>query len=127
MDDIIKDAYKIADRYEVILKGNIKINGDVNCLVFAHYCEDTLFYKHLFKVSKDILKVNRKSKNNLKEIKELIKISGYKKVWTKGVFSVYGDLRPLAVEAKLGTWGNNGIIENEEYGSNFLISAIFYK
>ncbi|MBU3106420.1 hypothetical protein [Clostridium gasigenes] len=127
MDDIIKDEYKIADKYEVILKGNIKINSNVNCLVFAHYCEDTLFYKHLFKVSKDILKVNRKSKNNLKEIKELIKISGYKKVWTKGVFSVYGDLRPLAVEAKLGTWGNNGIIENEEYGSNFLISAIFYK
>lgn len=127
MDTIIKDAYKIADKYDVILKGNIKISGDVNCLVFAHYCKDTLFYKHLFKVSKDILKVNRKSKKNLKEIKQLIKISGYKKVWTKGVFSVYDELRSLAVESKLGKWGDHGIIENEEYGSDFLISAIFYK
>lgn len=127
MDNIIDSAYKIADKYDVILKGNIKISGDVNCLIFAHYCKDTLFYKEFFRVSKEILKVNRKSRRNLKEIKKYLKNSGYKKVWTKGVFSVYGDLRSLAVEAKLGKWGNNGIIENEKYGSNFLISAIFYK
>lgn len=127
MDNIISDSYKIADKYDVILKGNIKISGDVNCLIFAHYCTDTLFYKHFFKVSKEILKVNKKSRSNLKEIKKYLKSCGYKKVWSKGVFSVYGDLRPLAVEAEFGKWGNNGIIENEKYGSNFLISAIFYK
>lgn len=127
MGNIISDSYKIADKYDVILKGNIKISGDVNCLIFAHYCTDTLFYKHFFKVSKEILKVNKKSRNNLKEIKKYLKSCGYKKVWSKGVFSVYGDLRPLAVEAEFGKWGNNGIIKNEKYGSNFLISAIFYK
>lgn len=127
METIIEDAYKIADKHDVILKGHIKISGDVNCLLFAYYCEDTLFYKHFFKVSKDTLRVNRKCKKNLKEIKSLIKKAGYNKVWTRGVFSVYGDLRPLAVEANFGKWGKNGIIENEKYGSNFLISAVFYK
>ena len=45
MNQIICKAYKIADKNKVILKGNIKISGDVNCLIFAHYCDSTLFYK----------------------------------------------------------------------------------
>ena len=117
MNKLIENAYKIADKNAVILKGNIKISGDVNCLLFAHYCDSTLFYKRFFKISKDILKVN----------KILLKSHGYKKVWSKGVFSIYGDLRPLAVKAGFGDWGTDGIIENEKYGSNFLISAVFYK
>ncbi|MGL5086950.1 MAG: hypothetical protein ACRC68_14765 [Clostridium sp.] len=127
MDDIVNRAYEIADKYNVILKGNIKISGDVNCLMFAHYCRDTLFYKDFINVSRDIFKVNRQCSKNLKEIKIMIKKSGYKKVWTKGVFSVYGDLRPLAVEAGFGKWGKDGIIKNEKYDSDFLISAVFYK
>ena len=127
MNKLIEDAYKIADKNAVILKGNIKISGDVNCLLFAHYCDSTLFYKRFFKISKDILKVNKISRKNLKEIKILLKSHGYKKVWSKGVFSIYGDLRPLAVKAGFGDWDTDGIIENEKYGSNFLISAVFYK
>ena len=49
MNKLIEDAYKIADKNAVILKGNIKISGDVNCLLFAHYCDSTLFYKRFFK------------------------------------------------------------------------------
>ena len=64
---------------------------------------------------------------HLREIKKLVKSNGYKKVWTKGVFSFYGDLRPLAVKAGFGKWDNSGIIKNEEYGTNFLISAVFYR
>lgn len=127
MESVVSEAYKISDKYDVILKGNIIISGDVNCLLFAHYCSDTLFYKDIFKVSKDIILVNKKCRKNLKEIKKLLKNYGYKKVWSKGVFSFYGDLRSLAVEANFGKWGSNGIIENEKYGSNFLISAMFYK
>lgn len=127
MNPIICKAYKIADKNKVILKGNIKISGDVNCLIFAHYCDSTLFYKKFFKISKDVFKVNKISRKNIKEIKRLLKAQGYKKIWSKGVFSAYGDLRPLAVKAGFGKWGDSGIIENEEYGSNFLISAIFYK
>lgn len=127
MNQVICKAYKIADKNKAILKGNIKISGDVNCLIFAHYCDSTLFYKKLFKISKDVLRVNKISKKNIDEIKKILKLHGYKKIWSKGVFSLYGDLRPLAVEAGFGKWGNSGIIENEKYGSNFLISAIFYK
>lgn len=35
--------------------------------------------------------------------------------------------RHLAVEAGFGKWGNSGIIENEKYGTNFMITAIFYR
>ena len=76
------------------------------------------------KLIENAYKISRK---NLKEIKKLLKSQGYKKVWSKGVFSIYGDLRPLAVKAGFGDWGLDGIIENEKYGSNFLISALFYK
>lgn len=125
--ELIKKAYEISDKYKVILKGNIKISGDVNCILFAHYCKSTLFYKDFFRVSSDTFKVNRVANKNLKEIKKLIKAYGYNKIWTKGVFSVYGDLRPLAVEAAFGKWSESGIIENEKYGTDFLITAVFYK
>lgn len=126
-NDLMNKAYKISEKYKVILSGNIKINGNVNCILFAHYCKNTLFYKDFFNVSKDILKVNKVAKKNLKEVKKLIKGYGYKKIWDKGVFSFYGDLRPLAVEAGFGKWDNNGLIRNDKYGTDFLITAIFYK
>lgn len=126
-NNLINKAYEISDKYDVILKGNIKICGNVNCILFAHYCKSTLFYHDFFNVLADTLNANRIANKNLKEIKRLIKRSGYKKVWTKGVFSFYGDLRPLAVEAGFGKWSDSGIITNEKYGTDFLITAIFYK
>ncbi|SEW15019.1 hypothetical protein [[Clostridium] fimetarium] len=125
--DIISQAYKISDKYNVILKGNIKICGNVNCILFAHYCKSTLFYKDFFHVSSSIFRVNKIANKNLKEIKKLLVRNGYKKVWSKGVFSFYGDLRPLAVEAGFGKWSESGIISNEKYGTDFMITAIFYQ
>ena len=125
--DLISKAYEISDKYDVILKGNVKLARNVNCFLFAHYCKSTLFYQDFFRVFPAILKVNRVANKNLKEIKKLIKLYGYKKIWSKGVFSVYGDLRPLAVEAGFGEWSKNGIITNEKYGTDFLITAVFFK
>jgi len=125
--ELINKAYEISDKYNVILKGNIVICGNVNCILFAHYCKSTLFYKDLFKVTSDTLNVNKVANKSLKEIKKLIKQYGYNKIWTKSVFSFYGDLRPLAVEAGFGEWAESGLITNEKYGTNFLITAIFYK
>lgn len=127
MVSLVNDAYKIADSNNVILKGNIKISNNTNCLIFAHYCDSTLFYKKFYKISKDVLKVNKIANRNLKEIKRLVKSYGYKKVWSKGVFSFYGDLRPLAVDAGFGKWSESGIIQNEKYGTNFMITAVFYR
>jgi len=95
--------------------------------LFAHFCKSTLFYKNFFNVASDVLNVNRVANKNLKEIKNHIKLCGYHKIWSKGVFSFYGDLRPLAVEAGFGKWSENGLITNEKYGTDFLITAIFYK
>jgi len=125
--DLISKAYEISDKYKVILKGNIKISGNVNCLLFAHYCKSTPFYKDFFRVIPAIIKVNGAANKNLKEIKKLIKLYGYKKIWSKGVFSAYGDFRPLAVEAGFGVWSENGLITNEKYGTDFLITALFFQ
>ena len=111
MISLVDEAYKIADKNNVILKGNIKLSND----------------KKFLKVSRDVFKVNRIANKTMREIKKIIKDKGYKKVWSKGVFSFYGDLRPLAVKAGFGSWAENGIIENEKYGTNFLIAAVFYK
>ena len=72
-----------------------------------------------FNVVPDIFKVNKVANKNLKEAKKLIKLHGYKKNLVKSVFSIYGDLRPLAVEAGFGKWSENGLITNEKYGTNF--------
>ena len=95
----------------------------------VHFLVDKLMrlYKHFYKISKEVFQVNNLAKRNLKVCKIVLKKAGYKKIYTKGVFSFYGDLRPLAVKAGFGDWGTDGIIENEKYGSNFLISAVFYK
>lgn len=127
MGDIISESYKIANKYGAILYGNTTISGDVNILIFGFECDSTLFYKNFIKITKDTFSVNTQSKKALKEIKKLLKRAGYRKVWFKGVLSIYGDLRPLAVKAGFGKWGSQGIIENEIYGSNFLIAAVFYR
>ena len=57
MISLVDEAYKIADKNHVILKGNIKLSNNTNCLIFAHYCDSTLFYKKFFKISKDVFKV----------------------------------------------------------------------
>lgn len=43
MISLINNAYKIADRNKVILKGNIKLSNNTNCLIFAHYLEISNF------------------------------------------------------------------------------------
>lgn len=120
-------CHEIGKKHGAIMEGSIELSNGTKCLIFAHYCDSTLFYKDFFRVSKNIFSVNGLIKRNLKEVKQEVKRWGFKNVWTKGTFSFYGDLRPLAVKAGFGQWGENGIIENEKYGSNFLISAVFYK
>ena len=122
-----ESCYKIAKNNGAIMQGKIRLSNGTNCLIFAHYCDNTVFYKEFFRVSKEIFKANKLVSRNLKEIKSIVKNQGYEKVWIKGVFSFYGDLRPLAVKAGFGQWGSDGIIENHRYGSNFLISAVFYR
>lgn len=34
-DDLIKQAYDISEEYDIILKGNIKICSNVNCILFT--------------------------------------------------------------------------------------------
>lgn len=122
-----KEVSAIAARNHAILHRHIQIKSDIHCILFAHYCKSTLFYKDFLNVTRATFAVNKIARRNLNQIKRLIQKQGYKKVWTRGVLSVYGDFRPLAVKAGFGEWGENGLIVNEKYGSDFLISAIFFR
>lgn len=122
-----KEVFAIAARNQAILHGHIQIKNETHCIIFAHYCKDTLFYKDFLNVTRAIFTVNKVAKRNLKQMKRLVQKQGFRKVWTRGVFSVYGDFRPLAVKAGFGEWGENGLIVNDKYGSNFLLSAIFFR
>lgn len=122
-----QEVCAIAARNQAILHRHILIKGDTHCILFAHYCKSTLFYKDFLNVTRATFAVNRIANRNIKQIKRLLQKQDIKKVWTKGVFSVYGDFRPLAVKAGFGAWGENGLIVNEKYGSDFLLSAIFFK
>ena len=126
-DKFEQELRATATRNEAILYGHIQINRDTHCILFAHYCRSTLFYKSFLRVTRDTCSVSRVAGRNLKQIKQLVKKRGFQKIWTKGVFAVYGDLRPLAVKAGFGQWGERGLIVNEQYGSDFLISAIFFR
>lgn len=118
---------QIAKQHHAIMQGKLQICGDVHCFVFAHFCKSTLFYKDFLGVSRDILRANRLIMANLDDVRRLVRQSGAREIWTKGAFCVYGDLRPLAVQAGFGQWGEDGLIVNSNYGSNFLISALFYR
>lgn len=122
-----KEVSAIATRNQAILHRHIQIKSNTHCILFAHYCKSTLFYKDFLNVTRATFAVNKIASRNLKQIKRLAQKQGFRKVWTKGVFSVYGDFRPLAVKAGFGEWGKNGLIVNDKYGCDFLISAIFFK
>ena len=57
-ESLIKKIYEISEIFEVILKGHIVINKDVNVILFAHKCSSELFYKHFWKVSREVFHVN---------------------------------------------------------------------
>lgn len=122
-----KEVSAIAARNHAILCSHILIKRDTHCILFAHYCKSTLFYHDFFNVTRATFAVNKAAGRNLKEIKRLVQKQGFGNVWTKGVFSIYGDFRPLAVKAGFGEWGENGLIVNDKYGSDFLISAIYFR
>ena len=83
--DIIETIYEISEEFDVIMKNHIVINKDLNVILFAHYCSSELFYKHFYKISKEVFQVNNLAKRNLKVCKIVLKKAGYKKIYTKGV------------------------------------------
>ena len=64
--DIIETIYEISEEFDVIMKNHIVINKDLNVILFAHYCSSELFYKHFYKISREVFHVNNLAKRNLK-------------------------------------------------------------
>ena len=60
--DIIETIYEISEEFDVIMKNHIVINKDLNVILFAHYCSSELFYKHFYKISKEVFQVNNLAK-----------------------------------------------------------------
>lgn len=71
--DIIETIYEISEEFDVIMKNHIVINKDLNVILFAHYCSSELFYKHFYKISREVFHVNNLAKRNLKVCKTVLK------------------------------------------------------
>lgn len=124
---VIKHILDKSENYNVILKSHLLLNSGVNCLIFASYCPSDLFYRRFFKVAPPAFRVAYNTGRLNSYAKRLLRQCGYKRVWAKGIFSIYGDLRPIAKQAGFGDYGDHGIIVNEQWGSNMIFTAVFFK
>lgn len=116
-----------SERYGIVLKSHIVLNSGIECLLFGSPCPSDLFYLHFFRVAIPALKVYHNTSKFQAMIKRILLRNGCKKVWSKGIFSFYGDLRPLAKLAGFGDYSADGLILNQELGNDFLLTAVFFE
>lgn len=107
-----------------ILVGFTKIRLTEPVILFAFPFTDQWFLSKPLTVAELLFRTHAVSKDVLDQTAKILKSEGYL-ARCKTIWSVYGDFRPLAVAASLGSWGRNGIIVNNKYGAGLLFAAIF--
>lgn len=126
-EEIVQRILRVSQQQGMLMSSYIPLKSGVHCLLFGSYCLAEWDFKHWRMVSKQVWRVQRQTTTFLRRSKAFLKQEGYTQVWTRGVFSFYGDLRPLAQAAGWGEYGENGLIQNKIWGSNFLMTAIFFR
>lgn len=104
--------------------GFTKIRLTEPVIVFAFPFTDQWFLSHPLTVAAMLGQAHAISKQVLDTTAAILTSEGYS-VQRKTIWSVYGDFRPLAVAAGLGSWGRNGIVVNKNHGAGLLFAAIF--
>lgn len=126
-EEVIQRILGVSQQHGMVLSSYIALKSGVHCMLFASYCLAEWGIKDFLPVSKQIWRVHKETSRFLRRSKAFLKNEGYAKVWSRGVFSFYGDLRPLAQAVGWGEYGDDGLIINEVWESNFLITAIFFR
>ena len=122
--DLMKEITENAEDNGALLVGTTKICVTQPVIMLGFPFIDDWFVDKPFAVAKDLAEEYKISRHVQDLTAEILKNEGYKAEY-KTVLSLFGDFRPLAVDAGLGHWGRNGLVVNKEHGSGLLFAAIF--
>lgn len=122
-NDLSKEIISVAEKNGAILVGTTKIYEVESVIVIGTPLNENWHLGKFFSEAKRIYEERNIARSLLKSITEAINKEGFK-TKHKNSFSLFGDLRPLAVDAGLGHWGRNGLIINKKYSSGLVLQAI---
>lgn len=122
--DLFAEIASTARKNGALMTGLTHIRRVEPVIVFAFPFTTAWFLHHFIPVTSWIGKEYLESKHVQNLTARLLEKEGFRAEY-KTVMSLFGDFRPLAVAAGLGTWGRNGLVVNKEHGAGMLFSAIF--
>ena len=107
-----------------LVVGYTKIRQEEPVMVIGFPFSNKWVLNHPFYITKRFSEEVWRSWKLLSNITEVLRKEGYS-AGIKTPLSIFGDFRPLAVSAGLGSWGKNGLVVNPEYGSRLLFASVF--
>lgn len=122
--ELFAEIASTARKNGALMTGLTHIRRVEPVLVFAFPFTDAWFLHHFIPVTSWLGKEYLESKHVQNLTARLLQREGFQAEY-KTVMSLFGDFRPLAVAAGLGTWGRNGLVVNKQHGAGMLFSAIF--
>lgn len=122
--DLQQYLTKISLDQGALIVGYTKIRQEEPVMVIGFPFSDKWILNQPFYITKRFGEEVWKSWKLLSNITGVLHKEGY----TAGIktpLSIFGDFRPLAVSAGLGSWGKNGLVVNPQYGSRLLFASVF--
>ena len=122
--DLQQYLTKISLDYGALVVGYTKIRQVEPVMVIGFPFSNKWMLNHPFYITKRFGEEVWNSWKLLRNVSHVLRKEGYL-ADIKTPLSVFGDFRPLAVSAGLGSWGKNGLVVNPQYGSKLLFASIF--
>ena len=115
---------KISLDQGALVVGYTKIRQEEPVMVIGFPFSNKWILNQPFYITKRFGEEVWKSWKLLSNITGILRKEGYSADF-KTPLSVFGDFRPLAVSAGLGSWGKNGLVVHPQYGSRLIFSSVF--
>jgi len=122
--DLQQYLTKISLDQGALVIGYTKIRQEEPVMVIGFPFSNKWILNHPFYITKRFGEEVLKSWKLLSNITEVLRKEGYS-TGIKTPLSIFGDFRPLAVSAGLGSWGKNGLVVHPQYGSKLLFASVF--
>lgn len=115
---------KISLDQGALVVGYTKIRQEEPVMVIGFPFSNKWILNQPFYITKRFGEEVWKSWKLLSNITGILREEGYS-AGIKTPLSIFGDFRPLAVSAGLGSWGKNGLVVHPQYGSRLLFASVF--
>jgi len=122
--DLQQYLTKISLDQGALVVGYTKIRQEEPVMVMGFPFSNKWILNQPFYLTKRFGEEVWKSWKLLRNITEILHKEGYS-AGLKTPLSLFGDFRPLAVSAGLGSWGKNGLVVHPQYGSRLLFASVF--